>query len=229
MHILILGEPGVGKSMFAELIHKYAVQMKRLVSINSMKSFLSYRCPNNVGQLETDIQLACAKAYADLVSNKKDAIKINSVDLPGYIREGLYSETAHRQLWNKLIDINKRYCIFDSSAEKILFEEDEDNIYDMIDLRVHELKSQGAGNDQLEQQMVKEINEYFSAYLGTVNQNTSLAIWKALSARMCCTWWKKLLNSAKTACKKLLVKPSTRAWRFISPIPLSALSSIKKL
>ena len=61
-----------------------------LVSLNSMKSFLSYHCPNNVGQLKTDLQLACAKAYADLVSNKKETIKINSTDLPAHIREGLY-------------------------------------------------------------------------------------------------------------------------------------------
>jgi transcriptional regulator with AAA-type ATPase domain len=30
MHILILGETGVGKSMFAELIHKYAIEMNRM-------------------------------------------------------------------------------------------------------------------------------------------------------------------------------------------------------
>lgn len=30
MHMLILGETGVGKSMFADLIHKYAIEMKRM-------------------------------------------------------------------------------------------------------------------------------------------------------------------------------------------------------
>jgi transcriptional regulator with AAA-type ATPase domain/transcriptional regulatory protein LevR len=145
------------------------------VSINSMKSFLSYHCPHNVGQLKTDIQLACAKAYAELVSNKKETIKINSIDLPAYIREGLYRETEHRQLWNKLIGINKRYCIFDSSEEQILFEEEEENIYDMIDLRVHELKSKGISDAQLEQEMAKDIEEYFSSYLRSVNSNPSFA------------------------------------------------------
>ncbi len=145
------------------------------VSLNSMKSFLSYHCPHNVGQLKTDIQLACAKAYAELVSNKKDALRINSIDLPAYIREGLYRETEHRQLWNKLIGINKRYCIFDSSEEQILFEEEEENIYDMIDLRVHELKSKGISAAQLEQEMAKDIEEYFSAYLRSVNGNGAFA------------------------------------------------------
>ena len=59
------------------------------VSINSIKAFLSYDCDNNVGQLKSDIQLACAKAYADFLSNRKDDIKISSLDLPSYIREGL--------------------------------------------------------------------------------------------------------------------------------------------
>ncbi len=140
------------------------------VSINSMKSFLSYHCLNNVGQLKTDIQLACAKAYADLISNKKDLVKINSTDLPAYIREGLYMETEHRQLWTKLIGINKRYCIFDSYEENVLFEEDQDNIYDMIDLRVRELKGRGVSNEVLEQEMEKDIQEYFSFYLQNVNQ-----------------------------------------------------------
>ncbi len=142
------------------------------VSINSMKSFLSYHCLNNVGQLKTDIQLACAKAYADFISNKKDLIKINSPDLPHYIWDGLFLETEHRQLWNKLIRINKRYCIFDSSEEKILFEEDKENIYDMIDLRVHELKSYGVSNEILEQAMEKDIQEYFSSYLQNMKQHS---------------------------------------------------------
>ncbi|HBF38508.1 MAG TPA: transcription antiterminator BglG, partial [Firmicutes bacterium] len=153
------------------------------VSINSMKSFLSYHCPNNVGQLKTDIQLACAKAYADFISNKKDLIKINSTDLPPYIREGLYLETEHRQLWTKLIGINKRYCIFDSIEENILFEEDEETIYDMIDLRVHELKSQGVPSEVLEQEMEKDIQEYFSSYLRSVNQHIDFSNLESMVSR----------------------------------------------
>ena len=34
------------------------------VSMNSIKAFLSYDCENNVGQLRSGIQLACAKSYA---------------------------------------------------------------------------------------------------------------------------------------------------------------------
>lgn len=112
------------------------------VSVNSLKAFLSYDCPNNIGQLKSDIQLTCAKAYADFLSNRKEDIRISSLELQPYIREGLYKEVEHRQLWNKLIDINNRYCVFDKNEKQIIFEENEQNqnIYEMLDAKTRNLK-----------------------------------------------------------------------------------------
>lgn len=141
------------------------------VSINSIKAFLSYDCENNIGQLKSDIQLACAKAYADFLSNRKNDIKINSLDLPTYIREGLYKEVEHRQLWNKLIDINKRYCIFDKNEEGIIFEtsKNDENIYEILDLRTTELKGKGIKGIKLEEEIEKDIEDYFKKYINDFN------------------------------------------------------------
>ncbi|SKA82541.1 Transcriptional regulatory protein LevR, contains PRD, AAA+ and EIIA domains [Clostridium sp. USBA 49] len=137
------------------------------VSINSIKAFLSYDCENNVGQLKSDIQLACAKAYADFLSNKKNDISINSLDLPLYIREGLFKETEHRQLWAKLIDINKRYCVFDRNEKNIIFEENdkEINIYEMLDMKKRELKSRGIKGEKFQEEIERDIEDYFKKYM----------------------------------------------------------------
>jgi transcriptional regulatory protein LevR/transcriptional regulator with AAA-type ATPase domain len=147
------------------------------VSVNSMRAFLSYECENNVGQLKTDIQLACAKAYADFVSNNKEAIEISSIDLPQYIRQGLYMETEHRQIWNRLIGITRRFCVFDEGKESMLFEEkdNEENIYEMIDMRVHELRSRGLGSDKLEREMEKDIEDYFKTFIHSVNRKIDIS------------------------------------------------------
>ncbi|MDQ7096601.1 sigma 54-interacting transcriptional regulator [Desulfosporosinus sp. PR] len=144
-----------------------------MVSVNSMRAFLSYRCPNNIGQLKTDIQLACAKAYADFVSRKKEEIKVSSMDLQPYIREGLYKETEHRQLYNKFIGFDKRYCIFAKGEKNMLLKEGENegSIYDMIDLRVHELRSKGLSAEELESRMEKDIADYYRKYLYKVDQS----------------------------------------------------------
>lgn len=150
----------------------FRLDRKIIVSVNSMRSFLSYNCPNNIGQLKSDIQLSCAKAYADFLSHKKDEVRINSPDLPQYIREGLYKETEHRQIWNRLIGINNRYFIFnkEESSQYYKTEEDKENIYEIIDYRANELKRKGISNDQLEKIMEKEINEYFKEYLNGLDR-----------------------------------------------------------
>lgn len=141
------------------------------VSINSVKAFLFYDCKNNIGQLKSDIQLACARAYADFLSNRKDEIKISSLELPPHIREGLYKEIEHRQLWNKLVDINKRYCIFDKHEEKIIFEETEtdENIYEMLEMKTRDLKARGIKGIEFEQEMESDIQDYFKKYINKFN------------------------------------------------------------
>lgn len=137
------------------------------VSINSIRGLLSYDCPNNVGQLKTDIQIICARAYADFLSNRKEQIKINSTDLPSYIREGIYKEVEHRQLWNKLIGVNSRYITFNKNHEDLILQDtnkDED-IYDMIDIRVSELENRGVTGEALEKVMEKDIERYFEKYM----------------------------------------------------------------
>jgi transcriptional regulatory protein LevR/transcriptional regulator with AAA-type ATPase domain len=147
------------------------------VSVNSMRAFLSYHCESNVGQLKTDIQLVCAKAYAEFLSQDKDEIEISSLELPQYIKQGLYKETEHRQLWNKLIGINNRYCIFDETKETMLYDKEENNesIYEMIDLRVHELRSKGISSEELEEEMERDINDYFKSYIHSVNRGIDIS------------------------------------------------------
>jgi transcriptional regulatory protein LevR/transcriptional regulator with AAA-type ATPase domain len=137
------------------------------VSVNSLKAFLSYDCSNNIGQLKSDIQLTCAKAYAEFLSNRKDEIRISSLELQPYIREGLYKEVEHRQLWNKLIDINNRYCVFDKDEKQMIFEEKEHsgNVYEMLESKTRELKSKGIEGRQFEEEMESDIEDYFKNYM----------------------------------------------------------------
>lgn len=174
-----LKERGIGErlNLISDFMKNESSRLGRkiIVSVNSMKAFLSYNCPNNIGQLKTDIQLACAKAYADFLSYKKDDIKIHTIDLPVYIREGLYMETEHRQLWNKLIGINKRYYVFDKSEDSVILEDDDKNIYEMIDIRMHELKSKGLQKEEIESEIGKDIKEYISKCMCSVNEKIDIS------------------------------------------------------
>ena len=136
------------------------------VSVNSIRSLLSYNCPNNIGQLKNDIQITCAKAYSDYISGKKDSLNIVSRDLPEYVREGLYLETTHRQIWNQLIGVNGRFCVFDSKEENIPIQRDEvgESIYDIIDTHMQQLKSSGTNDTRIASQIDSDIQNYFEKY-----------------------------------------------------------------
>ena len=60
-----------------------------VVSKEVIKAFLLYNCPGNIGQLKSDIQLVCAKAFLEYMSYKKTKMEIKINQLTSNIREGL--------------------------------------------------------------------------------------------------------------------------------------------
>ncbi|NRT75341.1 sigma 54-interacting transcriptional regulator [Clostridium beijerinckii] len=178
------------------------------VSVNSLKAFLSYDCPNNIGQLKSDIQLTCAKAYADFLSNRKEDIRISSLELQPYIREGLYKEVEHRQLWNKLIDINNRYCVFDKNEKQMIFEENEQNqnIYEMLDAKTRELKAKGIEGKEFEEEMESDIEEYFKNYMIKFHNKADTANFENIIEPYIMSVIQKVVNFCETELKRELDK-----------------------
>ena len=148
------------------------------VSANSMRALISYHCANNVGQLKNDVQLVCAKAYADFLSRKKDSIKINSSDLVPYVKEGLLKAKDLSEIWSKLLwknNLGNRYCIFDAKKNSFVLKDEEngENIYEVIDKKAVELKSKGLPDEEIEKIMERSIDGFFNKYINSINYNAS--------------------------------------------------------
>ncbi len=145
-------------------------------SINSIRALLGYACPNNVGQLKTDIQLLCARAYSDYIAQKKQTVQIVTANLPPHIKEGLFTETTHRDIWNKLTDVDSRFCTFYPNQQNdttIFGIKDRLNIYELIVLRMRELQASGAQEAEIEQNLDEYIQSYFSRFCSYQNETTS--------------------------------------------------------
>jgi len=156
-----------------ELIESfYAAEAVRLgkpihVSVNSIRSLLGYNCPDNVGQLKTDVQLLCARAYSDFISQGRGKIQIVTANVPPHIKEGLFSKTAHREVWNMLTDVGSRFCVFhpERREDEALFEKNRDqNIYEMIDLRARDMHAVGVPDEEIEQNLDSYIRDFFSRF-----------------------------------------------------------------
>ncbi|WP_160689441.1 sigma-54-dependent transcriptional regulator [Clostridium sp. C2-6-12] len=135
------------------------------VSLNSLRALLSYDCPNNIGQLKSDVQLLCAKAYSEFLTNIKSDVRIHSKALPGYIKEGLYKEKEHRVLWNKLMSEEIEYFRFNGTAEDTnnnIFNSTDNTIYDFIENKLEKLKSLDISDIDIENILEKDIAKHFN-------------------------------------------------------------------
>ncbi|TDT51921.1 sigma-54-dependent transcriptional regulator [Fonticella tunisiensis] len=143
------------------------------VSLNTMRALLSYDCPHNIGQLKNDIQLICAKAYSEFLTNIKSDIRINSASLPHYIKEGLYKEKEHRVLWNQLVGEEIEYFKFTASRElnEEVIGSSGNSIYAMIDQKLENLKSQGIANIAIENILENDTVRYFDNHISGVSED----------------------------------------------------------
>mgnify|MGYP001193074125 CR=1 FL=1 len=159
------------KSFFKHESEK--LKMDVLVSLNTMRAFLSYDCPNNIGQLKSDVQLVCAKAYSEFLTNIKPDVRINSHSIPTYIREGLYKEKEHRILWNKLVSEEVEFFKFSSkddnnqSSTKL----ENNTIYDIMEQKIEKLKYKGIPDIDIENILEKDITKYFEKYISGVSED----------------------------------------------------------
>ncbi len=150
------------------------------VSYNAIKAFLSYDCPNNIGQLKSDIQIACAKAYSKFLTNLGEDIKIEIKTLSPYIREGLLKEGDHKLLWNKLEGGEIEFFKFSPKREQKNFDSTfkSDNIYDFIEQKLTQLKYKGFSEIDIESILQKDILKHFQKYINrasnTINKKDLL-------------------------------------------------------
>ncbi|QHN49018.1 sigma-54-dependent transcriptional regulator [Geobacillus stearothermophilus] len=142
------------------------------VSANAMRAFLFYPCPNNVGQLKADVQLVCAKAYADYVTGKKQAVRIHRADLPFQVQSGLLLEKKHPQAAS--YSLPRRWYAFPPHGGEADVESgpaaESESVYGAIERKYGELKERGIAGDELDLLLEMDIKHYFSQYMKGVDR-----------------------------------------------------------
>jgi transcriptional regulatory protein LevR/transcriptional regulator with AAA-type ATPase domain len=143
------------------------------ISCNTIRAFLSYDCRSNIGQLKSDIQLICAKAYSEFLTNLKNDVRINSRNLPPHIREGLLKEKEHRILWNKLTGEEIEFFRFSPTMEhtQLPVDHEDNSIYEIIEEKLNQLKLKGISNIDIEHILEKDISKHFQKYISGISEN----------------------------------------------------------
>lgn len=145
------------------------------VSCNTIRALLSYECKGNIGQLKSDIQLICAKAYSEFLTNVRQDVRISSRSLPIHIREGLLKEKEHRMIWNKLTGEEVEYFRFAPNMKTDIptIEEEDNHIYSFIENKLAQLQAKGISEVNIDQVLAKDIMAHFQKYINLEDEEAN--------------------------------------------------------
>jgi transcriptional regulator with AAA-type ATPase domain/transcriptional regulatory protein LevR len=150
------------RQMFTIEARKLNLNMR--VDSMAVKALMAYDCPGNIGQLENDIKVACARGYVTCLMGRKEYINISILELPLHVKDGI------RKLRSIYSDINlisgdlEIGLDGDGDRERLELKNDFD-IYDILERRHREFSNNAVDKDYLELAMMLDVEGYFSSLL----------------------------------------------------------------
>ena len=176
------------------------------VNKNSLISLLLYDCPNNIGQLRSDIQLACAKAFLKYKSKDENYILITQADLPQHVKRGLMKIQDHRSEIDYLLKSGEdifRYHSEDTLELEMEIERESEPFYEHIEEKVINLKSTGMDSRQIHEILNGDIESHFNKLLNSVpNQQRKEEVAKLVDPEIL-DFTERILGSAGTMLGKV--------------------------
>ncbi|MGV8981497.1 sigma 54-interacting transcriptional regulator [Clostridium sp.] len=143
----------------------------------AIRALMLYDCPGNIGQLRSDIQVACARGFLTSRVNRDKTIQIGVCDLPNYVRNGLFivdkkEEDADRFLNYSLIVNPNRSVVSTDRDDRYVFT---DKIYQFIEERFNDLEKKGLTQEEINNIIGKQVEVEIKRAARDVNSCTSIS------------------------------------------------------
>ena len=137
---------------------------------SSITSFLLYDCPNNIGQLKSDIQLACARAFVNYKSKNEGYMLVAQADLPQHVKKGMLNLQNNRNEVDYLLKSKGDILRYSYKAEQEQSPEyphqDSEDFYDIIEKKLQLLKESGMKEEEINHIVNMDIESHFKKYIG---------------------------------------------------------------
>lgn len=142
---------------------------------NSIISYLLYDCPSNIGQLKSDIQLSCAKAFLNYKSNSSNYLIINQSDLPNHVGRGLLYINKYRKEVDELLGTDNDILKFSEIGEpslKLIHEKEDigEDFYNIIEKKIKSFQTSGLKEADINKILSIDIESHFQRYIGEISK-----------------------------------------------------------
>ncbi|MGB9779574.1 sigma 54-interacting transcriptional regulator [Caldanaerobacter sp.] len=158
---------------------KESVRLNKTIVIKkeALRALMLYECPGNLGQLRSDIQVACAKSFLASLGSKSSSLVVDVSDLPNHVKIGLFrlnkrDPEIERYLGEDLVVYpDKKVKIFQKENRYML----PDEIYQFIEERFIDLKRQGLTKEEIDKILSKEMEIELKKFAASVKTAISIS------------------------------------------------------
>ncbi len=134
-----------------------------------LRALLLYDCPGNIGQLRTDVQLTCARAYLEYRLNNLTDLNVHADLLPEHIRRGLLrTADLHRTLGSVLHLLDATHLFTPTGLSLNNASRSSQDLYDAISTELTVLRSSGLREDEINDLLHMDIQHYFQRFAVTI-------------------------------------------------------------
>lgn len=132
------------------------------VSEECRTRLLNYPCPGNIGQLKSDIQIACARAFLRHINRPGRKVHIQLQDLPASLRkQGWVSAAVEAKIGKNL-----------GTQDQVTG--NHDNIYNQLLDTKEKLEKQNVSAPELNRQLQETVNKYVLKLIRSAKKNEML-------------------------------------------------------
>lgn len=166
------------------------VQKNISVSKEVLKAFLFYECKGNIGQLKSDIQLICARAFLDCMTYGRQNVEVKLSLLSNNVLEGLYHNENREQIMSEVRLLGKDNIDFYPNSnvmkqkDMIINEKYNVDFYSTIQQSWDELEKSGKSEVEIRSILDKGIQKYSFNLMNTfLYNNDSNTVYEKIIAK----------------------------------------------
>ena len=135
------------------------------VDAQVLQALLLYDCPGNVGQLRTDVQLTCARAYLEYRTHNMPELHVYLGVLPDHVRQGLLrTAELHRQLAPIKTLLEAPHIFTPAGLNLDSLPESAHDLYDTISADLNRLRRSGLPDSEINRLLHLDIQDYFQRF-----------------------------------------------------------------
>lgn len=140
------------------------------VGPQALRALLLYESPGNIGQLRTDVQLTCARAYLEYRTNNMRELHVDLSTLPDHVRRGLLRTAELNRELEPVAQLLEATHVFTPTGLSLdHVQESAQDLYETINKDLSLLQRSGLSEVEISRLLHMDIQRYFQRFADEVS------------------------------------------------------------